>query len=95
VKERNVKNVIRKDMALIDLIADRAVTLSRKLGDPWDKSDARMDLIAAHSMCPLRLAELLVADDFNFAHDVFGINRHLNHQTFRLDNHFRPRFAAQ
>lgn len=80
-------------MELIEQIAERAIALSVGLGRPWKQSDARMDLMAAHSTCPLRLVELLAADDTNFAHDVFGINRHLDHETFRLADHFVPRFA--
>ncbi len=44
---------------------------------------------------PLRLADLLAADDFNFAHDVFGIMRHIDRRTGRLDNHFVPRFCSE
>lgn len=57
-------------------------------------SDVVMDIIAVHrNGCPLRLAELLAADDFNFAHDVFGIRRHLDRTTGQLRNCFVPRFA--
>lgn len=39
----------------------------------------QMDLAAVHANgCPLDLEKLLAADDFNFAHDVFGIYRHLD-----------------
>lgn len=55
----------------------------------------RMDLAACHANgCPLRLADLLGADDFNLAHDVYGIHRHINRETGKLDGHFLPRFSA-
>jgi hypothetical protein len=54
----------------------------------------QMDLAACHcNGCPLQLTELLDADDFNFSHDIFGIRRHLNRTTGKLDDRFLPRFA--
>ena len=53
-----------------------------------------MDLSATHAVTPLRLGDLLAADDFHFAHDVFGIMRHIDRRTGRLDDHFVPRFCA-
>jgi hypothetical protein len=53
-----------------------------------------MDITACHlNGCPLRLGELLGADDANFAHDVFGIRRHLNRETGKLEDCFCPRYA--
>lgn len=55
-----------------------------------------MDIAAAHlNGCPLRLEELADADNFNFAHDVLGINRHLNRETGELQDCFLPRYAAR
>ncbi len=57
--------------------------------------DWMMDITAVHANgCPLRLRDLLLADDFNFAHDVFGIRRHLDRTTGQLGGHFLPRFSA-
>ena len=53
-----------------------------------------MDITYAHEDTPLRLEELLAADDVNFAHDVGGIARHLDHETLVLGDCFVPRFAA-
>jgi hypothetical protein len=56
----------------------------------------QMDLIATIlGGCKLRLEELERADDFNFAHDIVGIERHLDRTTFMLTNCFTPRFAVQ
>ena len=52
-----------------------------------------MDIIAVHAKTPLDLDRLLRADAFNFAHDVLGINHHLNRETCELDGRFLPRFA--
>ena len=84
----------KDEMLIASKIADRAAALSAKFGHEWEKIDALMDIDACHSSCPLKLDELLAADDFNFGHDVFGINRHLNRQTYELENCFLPRFAA-
>ena len=43
--------------------------------------------------CRLRLDDLLAADDFNFAHDVLGINQHLDRQTFKFKDCFSPRYS--
>lgn len=59
-----------------------------------DRMGAEMDIMAAHLDCPMKLDELLAADDFNFLHDVFGIRKNLNRKTGKLDNCFVPRFAA-
>lgn len=88
------------DSATIGLIADRALKMAKKhaKGSPManrDKMDWRMDITACHNMgCKLKLRDLARADDFNFAHDVFGIARHLNRETGKLEDHFLPRFSA-
>lgn len=82
-----------RERELIGKIADRAVKMAREVGTTYRKQDAMMDITACHcNGCPLKLEELLNADGFNFAHDVFGIRRHLNRITGELDNLFLPRF---
>lgn len=85
------------DMGLAKQIADRAVSMEVVHGGrPREKMDWWMDIIAVHvNGNPLRLNDLLQADDFNFAHDVFGICRHLDRSTGQLTDHFSPRFSAQ
>lgn len=53
-----------------------------------------MDLSAVHSHTPLRLTALSKADDFNLAHDVGGIRRHLDRETGELTGCFVPRYAV-
>ena len=85
----------RKDeIRTISKIAQRAVVLAEQYGVEYKQIDAMMDLEAAHDEHPLRLGELLVADDGNFCHDVFGIRRHLNRETKKMEDCFLPRFAA-
>jgi hypothetical protein len=55
-----------------------------------------MDIEAAHcNGNPLKLKELLEADDSNFMHDVLGIRRHINRKTGELEDCFVPRYAAK
>jgi uncharacterized protein DUF6874 len=86
------------DRRLILAIAERAVALDlqgRDLdGVPRTKIAVVMDLAVAHNACPLKLAELLAADDANLAHDIGGIGRHLNRKTGELGGLFQPRYAA-
>lgn len=53
-----------------------------------------MDIRACHANgTPLRLEELLRADDGNFGHDVFGIRRYIDRTTGQLTDCFLPRFT--
>ncbi len=76
-------------------IAKRAVLLAEKAGIKYSQMDAMMDIDACHcNGNPLRMGDLLVADEFNFAHDIFGIRANLNRHTGQLENCFVPRFSA-
>lgn len=79
---------------LIVDIAFRASALARRFAVDYPQRDAIMDVTAVHANGnPLRLAELAAADEQNFGHDVFGIRRHLNRETGKLENCFSPRFS--
>lgn len=65
---------------IIDKIADRAVKIFG-----GDKINFLMDLHAVEiGGCLMDMQKLLDADDFNFAHDVAGINQNLDHETGEL-----------
>lgn len=83
----------KADYKQIAALADRAVKLAEKHGvDYIDYSTAQMDLLACHcNGMPLDLDKLASADDFNFAHDVFGIARHINRETGKIERFFVPR----
>ena len=88
--------VRRDEMEVIDQIANRALNIAIGLRVNHKKQDFAMDITAVHANgYPLRLNDLLKADEFNFIHDVFGIRNHLNRETGELENHFRPRFHAR
>ena len=79
----------REDEKLINIIVKRAV---RKY--EVDAMDTRMDITATHlNGCPLDLEKLLTFDDFNFAHDIFGIAKHIDRTTGELTHFFLPRCA--
>jgi hypothetical protein len=83
-----------KDYLLIAEIAKRAVILAHKLGKDYDCTTVSMDVTACHANGnPLRLDDLLKADDGNFGHDVFGINRFIDRSTGKLTDFFRPRYS--
>lgn len=87
----------REQLKLAQRIADRFRAMQKAAGVPMtDRRDLVMDLDAAHSNgCALDLKRLAEADDFNLAHDVGGIARHINRNTGRLGGCFLPRFAAR
>jgi hypothetical protein len=96
--------VTTNDLHLIHAIADRAIVFFETTGmvDAKNLDFARAGIvdeirIVHNNIYPLRLRELLAADDFNFMHDVAGIHRHLNYGTKRrraqLNDCFVPRFA--
>lgn len=77
-------------------IATRAKAIYAENGVKRDRYDIEMDLIATHANgCPLDLARMAEADDFNLMHDVGGIGRHLDRDTGKLTGHFRPRFTRK
>ena len=81
--------VTKSEMDTIWQIVDRASRLVTV-----DRMSLSMDLTAVHANgCPLRLADLLAADDANFLHDVLGIRAHINRKTGKLENCFVPRYS--
>lgn len=83
------------DTELIAKIAAKVAKMSMSHGMYVSKSTIIMDLDCVHfGCCPLKLQELLDANDLNLAHDVFGINRHLDTKTGKLKGFFHPRLAV-
>jgi len=83
-----------EDRNLIHEIAERADQVGLISRRAYSMLTCIMDLTAVHEKQPLRLADLLAADQFNFVHDVAGIARHLNRNTGKLES-FSPRFTAR
>ena len=94
-KQHPVTEARRAQLDIIEKIADRAVDLYAKNDVLVERSNVLMDIIATHfGECKLRLGDLLAADDFNFSHDIGGINRHLDRITGKLTDGFSPRYSA-
>ncbi len=88
-------HVSKSDHELIVEIARRASVMAKSYGDEYLQRDAMMDLTATHANgCKLRLLELVDAPKFDFAHDVFGIRRHIDRNTGQMQDCFLPRYAA-
>lgn len=77
------------DRNLIIQIQKRGVT---EFEDTDDMVDILMDITACHcNGTELDLNKFLNADTFNFAHDYFGIRKHISRKTGKLGNNFLPR----
>lgn len=88
----------KADAILIAQIADRAAKISAAngWGQKYGALTAAMDITICHSNgCPLDLKGLLAANHFDFAHDMLGINRHMDRHTGKLTDCFSPRFALR
>jgi hypothetical protein len=86
------------DERLIDQIAERALAMDKNANGKlaFDKMHWTLDITAVHANGnPLRLEDFLKADDFNFAHDAFGIARKLDRSTGQLTDFFIPRFSKR
>ena len=89
-------DVSESDNLILRRIASRAVKVDLKTGGDGDFIHHMMNITACHANGnPLRLEDLEAADDFDFAHDMFGIDRHICRETGKLLNHFRPRFSQR
>src|SRR5690242_3060578 len=86
-------DVTADDAAIIRKIAARGWEIDWLRRSYADRMSMVMDVTAVHANGnPLRLADLLAADDFNFAHDMSGICNCLDRETGQLMRNFRPRY---
>ena len=84
----------KEEHQLLVEIAQRAVGLNSDYSD--DFQGLMMDITACHlNGNPLKLEELLKTDDFNFMHDINGINRFIDRNNGELTQCFLPRLSKQ
>lgn len=76
-----IKNIVNRAEKL-DLLA-------------FDKLSLIMDLTCADNEFDMRLEDLLEADEYNFSHDIVGIQNNLNRQELKMENCFVPRYAGK
>ena len=69
---------------------------AESLGFEMERLTLLMDIESADYVFNLRLEELLAADDYNFAHDIAGIVKHIDRSEFPAKdfNFFIPRYAG-
>jgi hypothetical protein len=60
-----------------------------------DRIQTMCTLGFADDACPIDWERLLAADDYNFSHDISGLDRHMNRETLKLEGFFVPRFALR
>lgn len=90
---QEVKFANKKDSETIHKIVERLRDVEG-IPEDFDYFSVEMDISATHANgCPLKLDELLEADNFNFMHDIVGIRNHINRKTGKLKGYFHPRFA--
>ena len=82
-----------EEMPHVEVILTRAVGLFDAHGLFRSRMECFMDLSAAHAVCPLDLEALAGFDLGDFAHDIGGLNQHLNRDTGEMMNCFLPRCA--
>lgn len=73
----------------IGQIIDRAEDMKLR----FDRHTLFMDLRYVDDKMGLKLDEFLSADETNFVHDIYGIQKNFNRETKEMDNFFLPRFA--
>lgn len=81
----------RDDYIVIAEIAKRADEKGLMM---FDRMSLIMDIQVAHEQFNLKLDEWLKADDFNFSHDIVGIQQNINRETKTIENCFVPRYAS-
>ena len=90
-----MRKLTREDYELCDKIVDRAIKMN--LYAPSQKMTAAMDIWNAAKHFNMKLAEWLVAEDFDFAHDIIGIAKAIDRTAFPVnfnnDKYFLPRFS--
>ena len=82
-------DITKEESSIIEQIATRVSAKYPEI----DVVDVTMNVSATHLDKPLRLKELLEADEFDFWHDVTGIAQHLNKDTCKMDDNFIPLYT--
>ena len=88
--------ISKEEMELISKIAYRAISVARAHNLDYSVMTCEIDLCAWHLKAPLDLERLLNANAIDFAHDVFGIRKYIDRDTYapRSGNVFLPRCTA-
>lgn len=86
----------KAECVLIGKIVKRACGIAQKHGVDYPVTDCNMDLTACNANgMRLDMKKLLDFPDFDFSHDVFGIRRHIDRNTGKIQDFFVPRCAKK
>lgn len=84
----------KDDIEIMGKIATRYIDMAQQLNIKIDRMTLLMDIEACNNNgCPLKLNDLLEAQNSEFLHDISGIQNNINRQTGKLENCFRPRYT--
>ncbi len=81
----------KSELKLISKISKRAILELNFYNNQY--VDLMMDIECAHIDCPMNLHTFINFDQENFAHDIYGIRKHLDRNTKELTDCFVPRCA--
>jgi repressor of nif and glnA expression len=86
-----MKTLTKNDFETMLKIAKRAEKMGLSFSD---RLTLMIDLEFATEEFNLKLEELLKADNFNFSHDICGIQNNINRRTKKFENCFLPRYSS-
>lgn len=84
-----------RELALVDEITHRAVTLLEEFDNPQPRWRLFLLIATAHRVLPLDLEAMTTGRVQDFAHDIGGMMRHLNVRERRWEDCFTPRFTKR
>lgn len=89
------KSPTPKEITLLQVKAcERFEKICKEHGFPCpERIHLMMNLHYAEKCCPLDYGKFLEFPEFDFLHDMFGIDRHMDKSTCILDPTFLPRCA--
>ena len=82
----------KENYEIINKICNRANEMNIVL---HSRFSLLMDIEKVYDTIGLKLLDLLESSDFDFTHDIVGIQVNMNRETGNLENGFLPRFAGK
>jgi hypothetical protein len=79
------------ELELIGAIVERYVEIIKP---EREKTAILMDVMLTHYTIGLKLEEMVNGPQYDFVHDMMGIQKHLDRQTGAMLDCFLPRFAV-
>lgn len=80
----------KDDYSIIDKIIKRGLSLEAIQSN---RLNAFIDLTKGIEYFDIDVNQLYNADDFNFCHDIIGIQNNINRTTGKFENCFLPRYS--